>query len=133
MKREVDTERLRSIIRSQMHEQEMSISRGGKLLPLAVEYLRDNHMIDEDFIESKPEDCNFTREDFRDICRYLEAEAEGKTVEKESYFPEVLCFFNYKGFRFTMRLLIGQGSTIQLYADYDAYREDYRKELEVKV
>lgn len=76
--------------------------------------------LDAESISYKVKDFGITFEEFEDVYNYLEAYAEQIGVEKEdntTSFPDYRLYFRYKNISITWRMLIGQGTAQQLFAE----------------
>lgn len=91
--------------------------------------LRDLNGIKEGAFDSEdvayfPEKFNFTQEEFNTLFESLDIYVGGRDAspffDHSNEFPDSRIYFEYKGYKFIWRLLVGQGSSCQL---YDAKKE----------
>ena len=134
MKIDWDKESAKEFVQEYIEKEEKAIKNGEAKLQAVVDSLKEHPFIDVDYVWDKPEDYKYSVQDFRDVFQYLETKAGDHIHNGDcEHFPEFFAYFNLNGSKFLWRLLIGQGSALQLIsADYEHIHEyafDENKEI----
>lgn len=82
-------------------------------LKKVIDHLDKVKCIDEEDIRYFPEKFPFTNEEFKEVFGYLHDRVL-HVHDASNYFEEYWALFNLDGKKFVWRLLIGQGSALQL-------------------
>lgn len=107
------------------------IQNGKNILPTIVEHLKTKPFIDIDDVVDNPKKYPFTRDDFHDAFYYL-YDLNVHREQEFDYFPEYVGFFKMNGTQFIWRLLIGQGSALQM-IKRGSWSGEYKEDIETEL
>lgn len=98
---------------------------GQNKMGVVVRFLRTNPFLDDENIAYSEDKYPFSYNDYCDVFHYLYKQA-GDKIESGicDIFPEEKAYFNVDGIRFTLRMLDGQGTALQLIAKDDRYKKE---------
>lgn len=130
----IDKETAKKIAKEYIEEERRSIKSGEQNLARVVDFLKTASSLDDEDIAYNPDKFPFTRQEYQDVFRYLEVQAEDRIQSgKADIFPEHLAYFNFAGTKFIWRLLIGQGAALQLFLPNPGRDLEYKPEHETKL
>jgi len=79
-----------------------------------LDAIKELGAIDREDVVYRSEEFNFSKEEFDDFFEYLEIINNPSYTSKYSSFPEERKYFEYNGFKFIWRMIVGQGTACQL-------------------
>lgn len=98
------------------HERVKNTSR--EEIAQVIAELQKHKILDEEDMRYHPEKFEITGDLFKQVFYFLDEQIDKSNltpVDEGSYFPELAAPFEFDGVHFIWRLLIGQGSCLQLY------------------